>query len=103
MTVYVSFPPLIKPDGRFSRIRLSEFLSRRVKPTRQPGFTTPGLFWALVASEEAVTTSFVVLPVAEQVASLRSPAFSPNQRSGAGSTLLRTPPTSAMGQTASSF
>ena len=58
----VCFPPLIKTDMRFSRIRLSEFLSRRGKPTRQPGFTTPGLFWALVASEEAVTTSFVALP-----------------------------------------
>src|SRR5690606_25665174 len=33
---------------------------------------------------------------AEQVASLRSPAGCPDQRSGTGSSLLRTPPTSAM-------
>jgi hypothetical protein len=34
-------------------------------------------------------------PPAEQVASLRSPAGCPNQRSGTGSSLLRTPPTPA--------
>src|SRR5687768_5677232 len=40
---------------------------------------------------------------AEQVASLRSPASSPNQRSGTGSSLLRTPPTSALARAASPF
>ena len=39
-------------------------------------------------------------PPAEQVASLRSPAGCPNQRSGTGSSLLRTPPTSALARTA---
>src|SRR6266568_5625785 len=45
----VCFPPLIKPDGRFSRIRLSEFLAPRPKPRRPHGFATPERFWALVA------------------------------------------------------
>jgi len=40
---------------------------------------------------------------AEQVASLRSSVDSPNQRSGADSSLLRTPPTPAMARTASPF
>ena len=38
---------------------------------------------------------------AEQVASLRSSVGSPNQRSGTGSSLLRTPPTPAVARTAS--
>ena len=33
----VCFPPLIKPDGRFSRIRLSEFHLRSAKPLAQSG------------------------------------------------------------------
>src|SRR5882724_10919462 len=36
---------------------------------------------------------------AEQVASLRSPVCSPDQRSGTGSSLLRTPPTSVTART----
>src|SRR4051812_27089016 len=88
----VCSPPLIKPDGRFSRIRLSEFLSRGPKPPRQIGFATPRRFWALIAPRGAVTTSLVALPPAEQVASLRSPAGCPNQRFSTGSSLLRTPP-----------
>src|SRR4030095_6610454 len=40
---------------------------------------------------------------AEQVASLRSSGGSPNQRSGTGSSLLRTPPTSVVAQAASLF
>jgi hypothetical protein len=45
----VCFPPLIKPDGRFSRIRLSEFLAS------QPEAATPAwgfnsrTFLALIA------------------------------------------------------
>ena len=42
-------------------------------------------------------------PPAEQVASLRSPAGSPDQRSGTGSSLLRTPPTPATARAASPF
>jgi hypothetical protein len=40
---------------------------------------------------------------AEQVASLRSSVGSPNQRSGTGSSLLRTPPTPVTARTASPF
>src|SRR4051812_30070663 len=98
----VCFPPLIKPDRRFSRIRLSQFLARRPRPTRQRGLGRSRTFMALIA-QWAVTSPLRLLLTAEQVASLRSPTGFPNQRSGAGSTLLRTPPTSAIAARPPSF
>src|SRR4051794_18503495 len=76
----VCFPPLIKPDRRFSRIRLSEFLARRPRPTRQRGLGRSRTFMALIA-QWAVTSPLRLLLTAEQVASLRSPTGFPNQRS----------------------
>ena len=101
----VCFPPLIKPDGRFSRIRLSEFLCRTalVCFAIQRDLQLPDVYWALVA----LAGRHHVLPcaslAAEQVASLRSSVGCPNQRSGTGSSLLRTPPTSAVARTAFPF
>ena len=45
----VCFPPLIKPDRRFSRIRLSEFLASQPQSRDQLGFATRERVWALVA------------------------------------------------------
>src|SRR5258708_11162815 len=57
---------------------------------------------ALIA-QRAVTSPSLRLTSAEQVASLRSPASSPDQRSGTGSSLLRTPPTSVVARAAFPF
>src|SRR5436189_5468520 len=43
------FPPLIKPDGRFSRIRLSEFLAQQHGPLRQIDLQLANVCRALVA------------------------------------------------------
>jgi hypothetical protein len=58
---------------------------------------------ALCQERDSSSDPFPHFPPAEQVASLRSPAGSPNQRSGTGSSLLRTPPTPAAARAASPF
>src|SRR5260221_1964842 len=57
---------------------------------------------ALIA-QRAVTSSSLRFLTAEQVASPRSPAGSPDHRSGTESSLLRTPPTPDMAHAASPF
>jgi hypothetical protein len=98
----VCFPPLIKPDGRFSRIRLSEFLASRPEAATPAWGCNSRTLLALIA-QGAVTSPSLCFLAAEQVASLRSSVGCPNQRSGTGSSLLRTPPTPAMASTASPF
>ena len=105
----VCFPPLIKPDGRFSRIRLSEFLCRHAQSLdcafRYRVICTCRTFSGAVSPAVAGPSPHPSLRFspAEQVTSLRSPAGCPNQRSGTESSLLRTPPTSALARTASPF
>ncbi len=96
------FPPLLKPDGRFSRIRLSEFLSSWPKAAMPAWGYNSRTFMALIA-QRAVTSSSLRFLTAEQVASLGSSMFCPNQRSGMGSSLQRTPPTPVVARTAFSF
>ena len=100
MTVYS--PPLIKPDRRFSRIRLSEFLAPAPMGLGASVSCKSRTFLALIA-QRAVASPSLRFTAAEQVASLRSPVCSPNQRSGTGSSLLRTPPTPVVARTAFPF
>ena len=51
----VVFPPLIKPDGRFSRIRLSGFLCRRAESNRFRGHWVE----SIGREERAVRPAFV--------------------------------------------
>jgi hypothetical protein len=101
MTVY--FPPLIKPDGRFSRIRLSEFLGRKADAFRPSVICSCRTLLGACSPCGPSPRPSLLFTSAEQVASLRSSAGCPDQRSGTGSSLLRTPPTSAMTQTAFPF
>jgi hypothetical protein len=97
------FPPLIKPDGRFSRIRLSEFLCRKAEASRYRVICSYRMLFGADSPCGPSPYPSLRLSPAEQVASLRSPAGCPNQRSGTGSSLLRTPPTSGMVRAASPF
>ena len=105
----VCFPPLIKPDRRFSRIRLSEFLCRHAQSLdcafRYRVICTCRTFSGAVSPAVAGPSPHPSLRFspAEQVTSLRSPAGCPNQRSGTESSLLPTPPTSALAQSTSLF
>jgi len=97
----VCFPPLIKPDGRFSRIRLSGFLCRRATARRYRVICSCRTLSGAVSPRGPSPHPSLRLSPAEQVASLRSPMFCPgHQRSGMGSSLLRTPPTSVMARAA---
>ena len=97
MTIY--FPPLIKPDRRFSRIRLSEFLCRRARALRYRVICSSRTFSGAGSPCGPSPRPSLLFSPAEQVASLRSPVSSPDQRSGTGSSLLRTPPTSVTART----
>ena len=97
----VCFPPLIKPDGRFSRIRLSGFLCRRATARRYRVICSCRTLSGAVSPRGPSPHPSLRFSPAEQVASLRSPMFCPgHQRSGMGSSLLRTPPTSVMARAA---
>src|SRR5260221_8970490 len=75
----VCFPPLIKPDGRFSRIRLSDFLALRPKAVMPAWGCNSRTFMALIA-QGAVTSSSLRFLTAEQVASLRSSEGCPDPK-----------------------
>jgi hypothetical protein len=102
------FPPLIKPDGRFSRIRLSGFhFSVRdvldISAFRYRVICSCRTLSGAVNPRGPSPRPSLLFSPAEQVASLRSSVGCPNQRSGTGSSLLRTPPTPVMARTASPF
>jgi hypothetical protein len=99
----VCFPPLIKPDRRFSRIRLSEFLGRKADALGPSVICSCRTLLGACSPCGPSPRPSLLFTSAEQVASLRSSASFPNQRSGAGSSLLRTPPTPALARTASPF
>jgi len=58
------FPPLIKPDGRFSRIRLAEFLASWPKAARPAWDGNSRTFLALIAPRGR-HPFFVALPAVQ--------------------------------------
>ena len=96
----VVFPPLIKPDGRFSRIRLSGFLCRKAQALRYRVICSWRMFFGANSPCGPSPYPSLLFSPAEQVASLRSSVGCPDRRSSTGSSLLRTPPTSALARTA---
>jgi hypothetical protein len=89
----VKLPPLIKPDGRFSRIRLSEFLCRKARALRYRVICSCRTFYGAGSPLGPSPHPSLLFSPAEQVVSLRSSAGCADQWSATESSLLRTPPT----------